>query len=426
LTPRLARAITYTVVALLFAFALRFTPQLPERRPAEVLLQGAPTPPADSSAHSVAPHVDTLASGETLQSVFRRGGVADSDVVAALRVAKSLDPRRIPAGMPVTFRATAADSSPNEIVLELAVDRLLRLTRTDSGWSASETRLPWQIDTVVVAGSIASTLYEAMDESAKDLLPVAARRQLTWALADVFEYRVDMSRDLQEGDRFRVMAVRETAPNGIARMGNIVAATFELSGTTIEAIRFKSASVGGDFFDQNGKSLRAAFLRAPLEFRRISSVFGRRRHPILGSVRAHKGTDYAANAGTPVRAIGDGTVIRASWGGGYGNVLEIRHRNGYVTRYAHLRGYAKGIRSGARVGIGQTVAYVGTTGLSTAPHLHFEVLVGGVQRDPRTALNFKGGDPIPAKERTAFAQVRERMIASLDSAKTGTVTLAMQ
>ncbi|MHB0948441.1 MAG: M23 family metallopeptidase, partial [Gemmatimonadaceae bacterium] len=155
---------------------------------------------------------------------------------------------------------------------------------------------------------------------------------------------------------------------------------------------------------------------APLEFRRISSVFGFRVHPILRVRKKHQGTDYAAASGTPVRAIGDGIVIRAGWGNGYGNVLEIRHRNGFVTRYGHLRGFAKGVRSGARVTIGQKVAFVGTTGLSTAPHLHFEVLVGGVQRDPRLALReaSRGGEPVPRSERAAFEAVRSQLFAALD------------
>jgi murein DD-endopeptidase MepM/ murein hydrolase activator NlpD len=181
----------------------------------------------------------------------------------------------------------------------------------------------------------------------------------------------------------------------------------------MQAVRFGDGK--NSFYDQQGRSLRAAFLRAPLEFRRISSRFGLRRHPILGVLKAHKGTDYAANSGTPVRAIGDGVVTRAGWSGGYGNVLEIRHRNGYVTRYGHLRGFARGVRPGTRVSIAQTVAYVGTTGLSTAPHLHFEVLVGGVQRDPRVALSSKTGFPIAAGERRSFDSMRSRLMAVLDA-----------
>jgi len=151
-----------------------------------------------------------------------------------------------------------------------------------------------------------------------------------------------------------------------------------------------------------------------VEFRRISSVFGMRNHPILGEWKMHKGTDYAAAAGTPVRAIGDGRVVYAGWKSGFGNVLEVRHDNGYVSRYGHLRGFAKGVHVGTNVAIGKTIGYVGMTGLATAPHLHFEMLVDGVQRDPRKALKDKIADPIPTRERGVFAAIRSRLFAALD------------
>jgi murein DD-endopeptidase MepM/ murein hydrolase activator NlpD len=264
-----------------------------------------------------------------------------------------------------------------------------------------------------------------MDASAKNDLPAGARQQLAWSLADVYEYRVDMSRDLQAGDEFKVVAERSIASTGAVRMGKVIAATFKLSGSFIDAVRFASETVSGQYFDQTGKSMRAAFLRAPLEFRRISSVFGGREHPILGGWRQHKGTDYAASTGTPVRAIGDGVITRAGWGSGYGNLLEIRHRNGYVTRYGHLSRFASGVHVGSHVAIGQTVAFVGSTGLATGPHLHFEVLIGGQQRDPRVALKQSGGEPVPKSERSAFEQLRDRMLASIDAPSPGVVRLAL-
>src|SRR5262249_52990906 len=336
----------------------------------------------------------------------------------ALKALTVINPNRVRAGMPVTFRSEHADSVPSEIVLQLAIDRLLHLKRDGARWTESEENIPWTTDTIVVAGAIHSNLYDAMDSSAKTLLPASVRQQLTWSLADVFEYKIDMSRDLQDGDAFRVMAERSTSSTGATRIGKVLAASFTLSGTEMQAVRYKSAGASGEFFDQNGKSLRAAFLRAPLEFRRISSVFGGRYHPILGVWKAHKGTDYAASLGTPVRAIGDGVVVRAGWGTGYGNVLELRHRNGFVTRYGHLRGFASGIHVGSRVEIGKTVAYVGSTGLATGPHLHFEVLVNGAPPDPRSAPRTRGGDPIPASERVAFEGQRARMIAALETTPT--------
>jgi murein DD-endopeptidase MepM/ murein hydrolase activator NlpD len=296
--------------------------------------------------------------------------------------------------------------------------------RSDSGWTGKEERLPWTTDTVVVSGTIRSTLSQAMD-SATAFFPGRARDELTWALADIFEYRVDMSRDLQQGDRFRALVERSVAPSGATKMGTVLAASFTLSGNEVSAFRFDSKFGKPTYYDAKGKSLRAQFLRAPLEFRRISSTFGMRFHPILGRWKAHKGTDYAAGLGTPVRAVGDAQVVRAGWAGGYGNVLELRHRNGYVTRYGHLRGFAKGIRAGTRVEIGQTVAYVGTTGLSTAPHLHFELLVGGVQRDSRTALRSIASEPIGGSERDDFDRLRERLLATLDAAP-GVVRLALR
>jgi murein DD-endopeptidase MepM/ murein hydrolase activator NlpD len=198
-------------------------------------------------------------------------------------------------------------------------------------------------------------------------------------------------------------------------MGKIIAASARLSGATTEAVRFNSETVSGNFFDANGKSLRAGFLRNPVQFRRISSGFGMRVHPILGTMRKHQGTDFAAAAGTPVRAIGDGVILRAGWSNGYGNLMEIRHKNGFITRYGHMRGFAAGLATGKRVTIEQTIGYVGSTGLSTAPHLHFEVLVNGEQRDPRTALANATSDPIPARERAAFAAARTQLLALLES-----------
>ncbi|HET9764526.1 MAG TPA: M23 family metallopeptidase [Casimicrobiaceae bacterium] len=414
---------TYTIVALAFAGALRFTPRLPEpdRKPGELLATQAAQP-------SLKLEFDTLQRGESLGALLSRGGLSDAAVTKALQAlaGASLDERRIPAGMPVTFKSAAADSMPSEVTLQLSTDRLLKLQRSGEDWVASQERLPWRTDTIAVGGTISSNLYQAMDSSARGELPATARQQLAWSLADVYEYRVDMSRDLQPGDHFTVAAERLVAPNGAVRIGKIIAATFNLSGTPITAVRFHSGSASGDYFDQFGKSMRAAFLRAPLEFRRISSVFGMREHPILGSWRQHKGTDYAAAAGTPVRAIGDGVVVREGWGSGYGNVLEIRHRNGFVTRYGHLSRFASGVHAGSHVAIGQLVAFVGATGLATGPHLHFEVLVNGQQRDPRKALKSTGGEPVPTGEVAAFTQLRDRIVAYLQMPLNGVEKLALR
>jgi len=277
-----------------------------------------------------------------------------------------------------------------------------------------------KVDTVSVSGVIHSNLYSALDHSRAADLPREARAELAYSLADIFEYRVDMSKDLQDGDQFHILVERLQKPNGAILINKILGARLALSGNDMDAILFKGAGSSGEYFDGTGKSLRAAFLRAPVAFRRISSIFGGRRHPVLGTWRQHKGTDYAAAMGTPVRSVGDGVVIFAGRKGGYGNVIDIRHRNGFVSRYGHLRGFAKGIHGGTRVSIGSTIGYVGMTGLATGPHLHFEILVGGVQRDPRVALRMQGGMPIASSEKGLFNRMRSRTLATFGLAESST------
>ena len=404
-----ARTVSYAVVAIVAAAALRFIPSAPPATPpGRLLTTGSP------AIRAWAERVDTLGRGETIVGVLARGGISELVARQALSAATMIDPRRVPIGMPITVRTQESDSLPSEIVFHLAIDHLIRLRRSGVTWLSADERLPWVTDTITVAGNISATLYEALDSAAANAFPARARAELAWTLADIYEYRIDMSRDLQVGDAFRILVERQSGPNGSVRVGNILAASFANGGEDIAAVRFNSETVGGSYFDANGKSLRAPFLRAPLSFRRISSVFGMRKHPILGIMRGHMGTDYAASIGTPVRAVGDGVVIFAGRKGGYGNMVILRHRNGYITRHGHLRAFAKGIHVGKRVTIGETIAYVGTTGLSTGPHLHFEVLVNGVQKDPRVALRVKGGEPIPVSERARFALLRDRMIAELD------------
>ena len=423
---RPARATAYLTVALLVLVALRYTPELPDTPAAGVLQQGSPAAVADFvAAPTVASRTEKLNRGETLIGLFKRVGIPDESAKEIVRAATStaIEPRYLQAGMPVEFTGDSVGTEPKELVFHLGIDRLLRMRRSAQGWVGTEEHLPWRTDTVVVGGTIKSTLYQAMDAGASQYFPARSKDELTWALADIFEYRVDMSRDLQVGDQFHALVERSVGPGGITKVGKVLAASFTLSGNEIAAIRFDSKAASPQYYDATGRSMRAAFLRAPLEFRRISSTFGTRFHPILGRWKSHKGTDYAAAPGTPVRAIGDAVVVRAGWGGGYGNVLELRHRNGYVTRYGHLRGFAKGIRPGVRVNIAQTVAYVGTTGLSTGPHLHFEVLINGVQRDSRVALKSVAGDPILRSEKAAFDARREQLLASLSGAQ-GVVRLA--
>jgi murein DD-endopeptidase MepM/ murein hydrolase activator NlpD len=359
--------------------------------------------------------VDSIARGETLGKVLERGGVSGAhmlQVLHAMSTSKVLNPNRVRGGMQISFGGLSDDSVPSQVSFHVDVDRVLRVVRGDSGWTARVDSIPWTTDTVVVRGEISENLYEGIYSAEADLT-TQSRRELAWSIANIFEFRIDMSRDVQQGDAFTVLVERRQLPSGITRVGDVLAATFTNGGATIEAIRHM-ADGRPKYYDQQGRSLAANFLLAPLEFRRISSNFGGRRHPVLGIFRRHQGTDYAANSGTPVRAIGDGVVIAAGARGGYGNVIDVRHTNGIVTRYGHLRGFAKGVRGGTRVSMGQTIGYVGMTGLATGPHLHFEVRVNGVARNPRTTLQAKAGPPLPASRRAEFDALRQQYLAMIE------------
>lgn len=397
-------------VALLAAAALRFGPALPRPAARPALPVGLP-PGAWSS-------LDTVGKGESLANVFARGGLGGDDQTAAIRAATNVDPRKIRAGMEVRFAGDSTngtDPRPTDVALLLSADRTLHLVRTGNSWSSREERTPWTTDTIVMHGVVHSNLYDAVNTGSGDLLSKGARAELAWTIADIFEYRIDMSRELQDGDAVRAVFERSRAPSGAVRIGAILAAGLERSGAELQAVRFTpQGEARAEYYDQDGRSLRASFLRAPLAFRRISSGFGMREHPILGDMREHKGTDYAAASGTPVRSVGDGVVVFAGPRGGYGNSIDVRHPNGFVTRYGHMRGFAAGIRTGTHVAMGETIGYVGVTGLTTGPHLHFEVLVGGVQRDPLRALQSSAGPPLASGELAAFDLIRHEALAELD------------
>lgn len=415
-------AVMCAAAALVAAAAIRLgTPQM--RQPGHLLGQ-VRTPTLWS-------RTDTLGRGESLATLLGRAGLSGDEAAKALRAftgTDGLDDRHIPAGLEVRVSGDSSaivaefgdstatsDPRPRAIALQLSAERTLHLTRDGDGWRATEERIVWTTDTVVVRGVVHANLYEALDAGAGALLPKGARAELAWTFADIFEYRVDMSRELQDGDAVRVVFERGRSASGGVRAGTILSAGIERNGREMQAFRFSPIGASRpEYYDQSGRSLRAQFLRAPLSFRRISSVFGMRKHPILGQWRAHKGTDYAASSGTPVRAIGDGIVIFAGIRGGYGNSIDVRHPNGYVSRYGHLRAFAKGVRSGTHVSMGSTIGFVGMTGLATAPHLHFEILVGGVQRDSQTALRSSTGVPLEKVDLGHFDRVKRLAQAALD------------
>jgi len=372
----------------------------------------APAPASLSFAPAIIEVLDTLRRGETVGALFQRHGVADLDL-ARFDPARTLDPRRLRAGLVFSFRRTPPDSAPTSVHVRTNPERLVTFTRAAAGWTAGAETIPWRAEPVRIEGGIDNSLYEALDaQVSDDQLDAGDRVRLAWDLADVFAWEADFTRDIQPGDRFTVVFERLTSPAGEVRFGRILASDLTISGKRLTAIRFDSAGSAA-FFDPDGGSLRRAFLRAPLEFRRISSSFARARfHPILGMWRKHEGTDYAAAPGTPVMAAGEGVVLHAGQSGGYGNLVEIRHRSGITTRYGHLRGFARGVHAGGRVSQGQVIGYVGSTGLATGPHLHYEFRVNGVAQDSRR-VNVGHGTPVPAGLQPAFERTRDSLLALL-------------
>lgn len=355
---------------------------------------------------------DTLRRGETISLLMARQGVVDLDFTG-LDPSFSLDPRRLRSGLVFNFRRPAPDSLPTHISVRTAPEQRVTFRRIADGWDPVVEAIQWRAEPLVVEGAINNNLYEALDTHVSDAqLDEAGRQRLAWDIADVYAWQVDFTRDVQSGDRFRVLFERLISEDGEVRFGRVLASDLKMSGKSLTAFRYEGGGRPA-FYDAAGNSLRRAFLRAPVQFRRISSSFARaRRHPVLGITRKHQGTDYAAAPGTPVMAAGDGVVLRAGRAGGYGNLIELRHRNGITTRYGHLRGFGRGIRSGSRVQQGQTIGYVGSTGLASGPHLHYEFRVNGIAKDSRR-VELGNGSPISPAERTEFERERDRLLGTM-------------
>ena len=365
-----------------------------------------------TAAPNVAEVHDTLRRGETVSDLFARHGVWNLDL-SGLDPALALDPRRLRSGLVFSFAQSRADTVPSSISVRPAPEQRVVFRRVANGWDTVVEPIAWHPEQVRIEGAIDNSLYEALDAQVGDEeLNSGDRQRLAWDLADVYAWQVDFTRDIQPGDRFQVLFERLVSESGEVRFGRVLASDLTMSGKSLTAFRFESAGRPA-FYDADGNSLRRAFLRAPVQFRRISSTFARaRHHPVLGITRRHEGTDYAAAPGTPVMAAGDGVVIRAGRAGGYGNLIELRHRNGITTRYGHLRGFARGIRGGARVQQGQTIGFVGSTGLASGPHLHYEFRVNGVARDSRR-VELGNGAPIQAGLRAEFVRERDQLLTQL-------------
>ncbi len=342
-----------------------------------------------------------VAPGSTLGTLLEEAGVLGPDRHnVLLAFAEVADPRRVRAGAQVRVRWQGVPEALKGVDVLLDRDRTVQVRREGPAWSSSEAVAPVATDTVFAAGAIQSMLWTSVTglDALADM-PPSDRERVLHRLDQVFQWQVDFSREIRSGDSFRFVLERRVRSDGSMRSGRLLAAELVNQGRAHHAIWFDPNGDGeGTWYDREGLSVRRAFLRRPLDFRRISSRFSpSRRHPVLGTWRAHRGVDYSADAGTPVMATGNGVIVRRDWSDTYGRVVDVRHPNGFLTRYAHLRDWRRGQRIGTRVAQGEVVGYVGMTGLATGPHLHYEMHRAGRRVDP-LAIELPAGDPVPADD----------------------------
>ncbi|MGH8687317.1 MAG: M23 family metallopeptidase [Burkholderiales bacterium] len=340
--------------------------------------------------------------GDTLAAVFARLGVTGDDLRALVRL-PSL--RFLRTGQVVNAETDAAgrllrlsflSARETEIVIEHA----------GGNYTAREAPALLRVEVQMGAGMVESSLFGATDAAS---VPDSVAIQV----ADIFAGDVDFHRELRRGDRFAVVYEQYFLGGRAVHAGRVLAAEFVNQGRLLRAVRYETARGSAGYYAPDGSNLRKAFLRSPLEYTRISSSFGMRRHPFLKSWREHTGVDYAAPRGTRVFAAGDGVVEFVGPKGGYGNAVILRHRGDVSTLYGHLSRFAAGLHRGERVAQGDLVGYVGSTGWATGPHLHYEFRIAGRARNPY-AIAMPAGEPVPATERDAFRARTAPLMARLD------------
>jgi len=369
-------------------------------------LQSAVTTLASDSAaeserlSSVYKEVLTVGKGDTLMAMLVDTGVAPAAADRAVRtMSRIYKPRRIKPGQDVvlSLKPDLRAKTVELVAMKISpsVERDILVTRTAKGFDAKAVDRPLTKLAVHAKGTIDTSLYVAGVK--------AGLRQDTLAeLIQTFSFDVDFQRDIRRGDAFDLMYEEYRDEDGtVVKAGDILVAEMTLSGKTNRLYRFKTRDGFTDFYDAKGQSVRKALLRTPIDGARISSNYGMRRHPILGYNKMHRGLDFAARRGTPIYAAGNGFVEYAGRNGGYGKYVRIRHNSTYKTAYAHMHRYGKGIRKGRRVKQGQIIGYVGSTGRSTGPHLHYEVHKNGRQVNPRS-VKLPSGRKLKGRELRTF------------------------
>lgn len=373
----------------------------------------------------------TVARGDTLMALLVKAGVDRRDAYEAIEALRDVfRPRDLKPGQDIHLSlAVAARPEPGDeeagprllsVGLQPDVERRVRVTRGgEAGFIAEAIERELTRRTVGAAGTIDSNLSLAA-RAAGLPIPVLAE------MIRMFSFDVDFQRELRAGDTFEVVYDALFEQSGqLAKTDSVIYAALTLSGDRLELYNFTPKSGRADFFDPKGQSVRKTLMRTPIDGARLSSGFGMRRHPILGYSKRHTGTDFAAPSGTPIYAAGDGAVESAGWNGGYGKYVRIRHNSTYKTAYAHMSRIAKGMGRGKRVKQGDVIGYVGTTGRSTGPHLHYEVLVSGRQVNP-LKVKLPSGEKLKDGDLEAFALRRAEIDALRAEALGGALLVRAQ
>ncbi len=340
---------------------------------------------------------------------FGHHNITGSQLVDVLAAAEGLNPRRIRPGQVFRFRYVPNETTPNKVTVRLGDEQVLTVSRdTANVWTGRSEEIAWTVHVERVQGSVESSLWLAINQLVPDsVLNNASREYLVSDLADgVFGFVIDFNRENRPGDRFNVVYERLTSALGDVRFGRILAAKVEVNRRERSAYVMTDEQGRNIYYDDQRQSLKRAFKLSPVQITRITSRFSRSRmHPVLKIRRPHPGVDYGAATGSKIMATGDGTVTRAQWWGGYGNMISIRHPRRFETRYAHMSRFAPGMHVGKPVAQGEVIGYSGSTGLANGPHVHYELIRDGQQVDP-LRLQQDSGDPLPASRRAEFEAVK--------------------
>ncbi len=344
-------------------------------------------------------------SGESLSDIFQRAGLKSSTMSAVLELEDAKGLTQLFPGD--EFRFLTDEQGLAKLSVDFDEQNELIIERKDSGFTSKKVKQNLEFRVREAAGSIRSSLF-------RDAGNAGMSDQLILDMVEIFGFDVDFALDLRPGDRFSVLFDEAWRNGERLRSGAILAATFVNQGKTYAAYRMTLDDGSVQYFAKDGRSLKKGFLRTPVAFSRISSGFTiARRHPILGTMRAHKGVDYAAPSGTQIRASGEGKITFRGWKSGYGNVIEIQHWNGYSTLYGHMSRFDADFRQGSKVSQGDVIGYVGMTGLATGPHLHYEFRINGAHRDPVT-VDLPRSEPLKGAEFNRFIATTRPLSERLD------------